>query len=117
MEPFSDHYGWDRGTPVDRFYIDAFLAEHAGEIKGRVLEIGDAEYTKRHGGDRVTQSDVLHASPGNPQATIIADHYELTHFFAHVPTAPDWVNARRADLPVYQQLLEEVRAAGTPVIR
>jgi hypothetical protein len=44
------------------------------------------------------------------QATIIADHYELTHFYAHVPTAPDWVQARRADLPTYQRLLDEVRA-------
>lgn len=71
--PISRNYGWERGTPVDRFYIDAFLAERAGVVKGRVLEIGDDEYTRRFGGDKVTTRDVLHAGPGNPQATIVAD--------------------------------------------
>ena len=71
--PISRNYGWERGTPIDRFYIDAFLTQHAGQITGRVLEIGDDEYTRRYGGDRVTHSDVLHAAEGNPSATIVAD--------------------------------------------
>jgi hypothetical protein len=50
------------------------------------------------------------------QATIIADHYELTHFYTNAPSAPEWTKARRADLPIYQRLLDEVRAAGVPVI-
>ena len=41
-----------------------------------MLEIGDDAYTCRFGGARVTHSDVLHATAGNPKATIIAD---LTH--------------------------------------
>jgi SAM-dependent methyltransferase len=71
--PISRNYGFERGTPVDRYYIDRFLAEHAADVRGRVLEIGDDEYTRRFGGSRVEQSDVLHASPGNPQATVVAD--------------------------------------------
>jgi SAM-dependent methyltransferase len=71
--PISRNYGWERGTPVDRFYIDAFLKRHARRIRGRVLEIGDDEYTRRHGGTAITNSDVLHAGPGNPRATIVAD--------------------------------------------
>src|SRR3954451_1141909 len=71
--PISRNYGWERGTPVDRFYIDAFLAKHAPDVRGRVLEIGDDEYTREYGADAVTSSDVLHAGPGNPQATIVAD--------------------------------------------
>jgi SAM-dependent methyltransferase len=71
--PISRNYGWERGTPVDRFYIERFLSAHAGDIAGRVLEIGDDEYTRRFGGGRVTKSDVLHAGPGNPQATIVGD--------------------------------------------
>ena len=71
--PISRNYGWERGTPVDRFYIERFLSAHAGDVRGRVLEIGDDEYTRRFGGEGVTRSDVLHASPGNPQATIVAD--------------------------------------------
>jgi SAM-dependent methyltransferase len=71
--PISRNYGWERGTPIDRFYIDRFLTRHQEDIKGRVLEIGDDEYTRRHGGAGVAHSDVLHASEGNPQATIVAD--------------------------------------------
>jgi SAM-dependent methyltransferase len=71
--PISRNYGWERGTPVDRFYIERFLSAHADAVRGRVLEIGDDEYTRRFGGDAVTAGDVLHASPGNPQATIVAD--------------------------------------------
>ena len=71
--PISRNYGWERGTPIDRFYIDRFLTAHARDVEGRVLEIGDDEYTRRYGGGRVTGSHVLHAGPGNPQATIVAD--------------------------------------------
>jgi len=71
--PISRNYGWERGTPIDRFYIDRFLTQHTDDIRGRVLEIGDDEYTRRYGGDRVTHSDVLHAAEGNPSATIVAD--------------------------------------------
>lgn len=71
--PISRNYGWERGTPIDRFYIERFLSAHAADVRGRVLEIGDDEYTRRYGGGAVTSSDVLHAGPGNPQATIVAD--------------------------------------------
>jgi len=80
--PISRNYGWERGTPVDRFYIERFLSAHAADVRGRVLEVGDDEYTRRYGGDQVTKSDVLHASPGNPQATLVAD-------LADAPEIPD----------------------------
>jgi SAM-dependent methyltransferase len=38
-----------------------------------VLEIGDSAYTQQFGGGRVTISDVLHVTQGNPSATIVAD--------------------------------------------
>ena len=72
VRPKSDHWGWDRGTPVDRFYIDRFLAEHAGDVRGNALEVKDADYTKRYGRD-VARADVLDIDADNPQATIIAD--------------------------------------------
>jgi SAM-dependent methyltransferase len=71
--PISRNFGFDRGQPVDRFYIERFLADHAADIRGRVLEIGDNVYTRRFGGGRVTKSDVLHVQEGNPRATIVAD--------------------------------------------
>ena len=69
----SRSFGFDRGTPVDRYYIERFLVAHASDIRGRVLEFGDARYTRALGGDRVTRSDVLDVVPSNPNATIIAD--------------------------------------------
>jgi SAM-dependent methyltransferase len=71
--PFSEHFGNDRGTPVDRIYIERFLAEYAIDVRGHVLEVGDAGYTRRYGGSVVTHSDVLDIDPGNRAATIVAD--------------------------------------------
>jgi SAM-dependent methyltransferase len=71
--PFSRVFGFDRGTPVDRRYIDGFLARHAADIQGHVLEVKDTTYTRRFGGDRVTASSVLDIDRTNQRATIIDD--------------------------------------------
>jgi glycosyltransferase involved in cell wall biosynthesis/SAM-dependent methyltransferase len=73
VSPISRMFGYDRGSPVDRYYIETFLEAHASDIRGRVLEVADRDYTRRFGGDRVVRSDVLHAEPGNPEATIVGD--------------------------------------------
>src|SRR5207247_7135457 len=66
-------FGYPRGEPIDRYFIGKFLAKNSDAIHGRVLEIGDRDYTLRFGGDKVTQSDVLHVVAGNPQATIVGN--------------------------------------------
>jgi SAM-dependent methyltransferase len=76
--PISREFGFDRGCPVDRHYIERFLERNAADIRGRVLEVGEDTYTRRFGGKQVTQSDVLHVVEGNPAATIVAD-------LAHAP--------------------------------
>lgn len=73
LEPVSRQFGFDRGLPIDRHYIEAFLARHASDIRDCVLEIGDDTYTWRYGGDRVTTSDVLHVLAGHPRATVVGD--------------------------------------------
>ena len=73
LEPVSRTFGFDRGQPIDRFYIEQFLGDHQADVHGHVLEIGDDAYTRRFGGDRVTHRDVLHATDDNPKATIVAD--------------------------------------------
>jgi len=72
-QPISSVFGWDRGLPIDRYYIDRFLERYAKDISGHVLEVGDRAYTTSFGGKRVTSSDVLHYKPGNPEATIVGD--------------------------------------------
>jgi len=66
-------FGFDRGTPIDRGYIEAFLQANAAKIRGRVLEIGDDGYSRQFGGSAITRQDILHVHPGNPLATIVGD--------------------------------------------
>lgn len=70
--PISRKFGFDRGTPVDRYYIEQFLSENAELITGNVLEIADSSYTRKFGVD-VQNSEVLHVEQGNPSATIVGD--------------------------------------------
>ncbi|MEA2282208.1 MAG: hypothetical protein QOK21_2815 [Solirubrobacteraceae bacterium] len=65
-------WGYDRGTPVDRWYIDRFLAAHRSAITGNVLEVKDTGYTDRLG-HAVTERGVLDIDPSNPRATYVAD--------------------------------------------
>jgi SAM-dependent methyltransferase len=71
-EPVSTQFGLDRGRPVDRFYIERFLEQNRQLIRGRVLEVQERTYTDWYG-TGVEQSDVLHAGPGNPEATLVGD--------------------------------------------
>jgi SAM-dependent methyltransferase len=71
--PVSSLLACDRGTPVDRYYIERFLNCKADLIQGRVLEIADSAYSRRFGGNRVEKLEVLHAPPGNRKATIVGD--------------------------------------------
>ncbi|NJO00052.1 MAG: FkbM family methyltransferase [Anaerolineales bacterium] len=71
LQPVSRLFGFDRGIPLDRYYIERFLEQNSALIQGRVLEIGDNTYTRRFGHD-VTRSDILSYTPA-PGATIIGD--------------------------------------------
>jgi SAM-dependent methyltransferase len=86
VTPLDRAFGATRGTPIDRYYIEKFLSNQAGlgeyirgDIHGRVLEIGGADYTRRFGGwngrpsGKVSASDVLDPDPGNSDATIVGD--------------------------------------------
>jgi len=70
--PISSDFGFDRGNPVDRYYVEAFLAAHSGDIRGRALEVGDASYCRRFG-TGIERQDVLHVTADNPGATIVGD--------------------------------------------
>jgi SAM-dependent methyltransferase len=91
LMPLSREWGYDRGAPIDRYYIEAFLARQADDIHGRTLEIGDDTYSRRFGGDRVTEAHVLDIDPANAEATVIADladasHVPSDHFDAIIAT-------------------------------
>jgi len=76
LTPISRQFGFDRGKPIDRYYIEDFLGRFSGvpgyvdgDIRGRVLEVGDDVYTRHFG--RPDRVDVLHVSEANSEATVI----------------------------------------------
>ena len=83
ISPISHSFGFDRGTPIDRHYIEAFLSRNAGDIRGRVLEIGDNLYTRRFGGGHVERSDILSVEVSGPTATFTGD-------LTRSATLPSW---------------------------
>ena len=76
VTPVSKNWGFDRGTPVDRLYIEQFLEAFSSDVQGRCLEVAENRYTLRFGGDRVTTSDILHNREGRAQATLVLDLVE-----------------------------------------
>ena len=81
LTPIDPNWGFERGTPIDRVYVERFVGAHASDIRGRVLEIAAPDYTTRFG-TGVERVDVLMAREGNAQATIVAD-------LADAPQIPD----------------------------
>jgi SAM-dependent methyltransferase len=79
LSPISREYGFDRGRPIDRYYIENFLERHAADVAGHVLEIKDDEYTRRFGAERVARSDVLCLEADAPHATIVGDLVSAEH--------------------------------------
>lgn len=78
VPPIGNQLGYDRGTPIDRWYIERFLAANSGLIRGRVLEIADSSYSRKYGGNRVESFEVLHATSDNPAATIVGDLTDIS---------------------------------------
>ena len=58
-EPISRKFGFDRGCPIDRYYINSFLKQNQSLITGSVLDISSYE--------------VLHYDDSNKKATIVGD--------------------------------------------
>jgi SAM-dependent methyltransferase len=72
LEPVSRRFGFERGKPVDRWYIERFLNAHRADVRGAVLEVAESTYTQWYGEGEVTKSDVLHRE-GNDDSTLVGD--------------------------------------------
>jgi len=104
LRPISRDWGGDRGRPIDRFYIERFLAQNGPDIQGRVLEIADNNYTRAFGGARVTQSDVLHVADQEPPVTIMGDL-----------TAADHIATGSFDCVILTQTLQTIYDVGAAI--
>ena len=101
--PVSRRFAMDRGTPIDRYYIEGFLRRNAALIRGDVMEIGGAHYAHQFG--RALHSiAVLHATPGNPEATLVADL-----------SCPDTLPASAVDCLICTQTLNFIFDVGRAV--
>ena len=105
--PIGGYWGYDRGTPIDRWYIESFLAEHAADIHGRVLEVACDDYSRRFGSG-ITRQDILHRAKDHPGATIAGDL-----------VAPDTLPSEAFDCLVITQTLQHIYdvAAGVEQFR
>lgn len=79
LTPVSKDWGLDRGLPIDRYYIEKFLAENESAIRGRVLEFHDSRYATRYGVGKTNSVDVLSISAENRRASIVADISKQTN--------------------------------------
>jgi SAM-dependent methyltransferase len=70
--PISERWGFDRGAPIDRYYIEQFLTANREHVTGDILEVKDSVYAERFG-SRVTAKSILDIDPENHRATIVAD--------------------------------------------
>ena len=73
QEPISNRWGFDRGQPIDRYYIENFLGRHSESIRGRGIEVMNPDYLRRFGMGRVTGENVVDINPNNAKATIVGD--------------------------------------------
>jgi SAM-dependent methyltransferase len=72
LAPIGAGSGARRGTPVDGSSVDRFVEQHAGVVRGRVLEAETPELARRYGHD-VERIDVLDVDAYNDEATVLAD--------------------------------------------
>ena len=114
VRPFSDNFGFDRGTPLDRYYLHEFLRRHRTYITGRVLEIQNSGYTLRFGHDL----DETHTLDINPlfKPTYLCD---LARIDGCVPDGhydcfllPNTLSALRDIEPCLRNALRIVRPGG-----
>ena len=97
LNPLRRAFGHDVGTPVDRYYIEAFLARHQHDIRGNVLEVRENRYARKFGGDAITGIDVLDIDRENRSATLLADL-----------TRADEFAADRYDCIILTQVLQQI---------
>jgi peptidoglycan/xylan/chitin deacetylase (PgdA/CDA1 family)/SAM-dependent methyltransferase len=109
LAPLSPFWGVERGRPLDRYYIEAFLEANRADVRGRVLEVKDPAYTDMFGSPAVTERAVLDINAANLLATIVADL-----------TRADSIPDNRFDCFILTQTLHiiyDVRGALTHIYR
>jgi SAM-dependent methyltransferase len=114
VRPFSTSYGFDRGTPIDRYYLDAFFRANQALITGRVLEVQLPSYTKRFG-QRVEQSHSVDINPqfGATYTCDLADAPQIPSDYYDCFLLPNTLQHVETLRPALQTMLRVTKPGGT----
>ncbi|MBW4509143.1 MAG: class I SAM-dependent methyltransferase [Scytonematopsis contorta HA4267-MV1] len=75
-EPFCNEFGFERGTPIDRYYLDKFIGSIRHQVKGKVVEIGGALSNRgEYGFENVSTYDAVDLLE-SPLVNICGDVHE-----------------------------------------
>lgn len=83
LEPVSREFGMERGTPIDRVYIEQFLYKAAKDLSNvsTILEVGSDTYSRKFfNNDDLIQYDILRHEQGvdlTNKATLPHNHYDV----------------------------------------
>jgi hypothetical protein len=113
--PFSEQFGFERGTPIDRYYSARFFERERHAITGRVLEIQGSGYTRRYG-TALSATDSIDIDPAS-RPTFVCD---LAHSEDIIPDAaydcfllPHTLSLLRDVEGCLRQALRIVKPGGT----
>jgi hypothetical protein len=113
--PFSDHFGFDRGTPIDRYYVLKFMEKYRQYITGDVLEIQSTAYTKLCGHE-VCRSESVDIDPQHATTYVCDLAYSDTVLAANAYDCfllPNTLNHLKDVTSVLRQALRVVKIGGT----
>lgn len=78
--PACPYFGYSRGTPIDRFYLDEFIKAHRAGIRGRTLEIGGTPASRaRYGLSEVDEFVTVDGS-ASVGADVVGDVEDIATF-------------------------------------
>lgn len=100
--PVSSAFGWERGLPIDRYYVQKFLSGHRAVLTGVGLEIAEPKYLVMYG-DRLSQRQVL-----VPEASIARTGPAVDGVIVADLSRPETVPAGVADCFICTQTLNVV---------
>ena len=79
IKPISKDFGWSRGKPIDRFYIEEFLTKNKKLIKGDCGEISETRYLDMFYNDLIKTTKIFDIDLTNKSADIHGDLEDINN--------------------------------------
>jgi len=79
IKPISKDFGWSRGKPIDRFYIEKFLSKNKKLIKGDCGEISETRYLDMYNNDLIKTTKIFDIDLTNKSADIHGDLEDINN--------------------------------------